>query len=180
MPRKIGYPRNEASRRDRIAQHDIIHGFPRNHRARNDAIAGNPFGFSGTVLLGGTPFFTGVAESALVAGGKTIFMTLTGGDIWHSELGNDNPITDAMIAGFVGDGEGANDWDDEMNLTYSDIERTSDTLISITLPAAPSYSIGVDEIITIMVPGIALSKGQTPMTQKFLGGNPTFAIVAFT
>jgi len=38
MPKRFGYPRNEASRRDKVAQHEIITKWGRDIKSRNDII----------------------------------------------------------------------------------------------------------------------------------------------
>lgn len=163
MSRSMRYPRTEASRRDRIAQHEIIHGAPRMHQARNDAIAGNPHGFAGlTATLTGTAIAGGVLESEIVTGGETIIITLTGGDIWHPLIGADNAITDALIAGITGDDEGGTGFNDEVTIVHGGVARTSDTVVTITLPASSGYDIAGDETVTVVVPAVALTKGQAP------------------
>lgn len=167
MARRMNYPRNEAARRDRIAQHEIVHGLPRNHQGRNDAIAGNPYGAAGiTVALSGTAISEGVTEEQVVAGGETVVLDLIG-DTFHPDLGGDNAVTTAFIAGITGDDEGGNGFDDEVTLTHAAITRNSATQVTIVLPAAGSYAITEDETVSVVVPGSALAKGNPAQTATF-------------
>lgn len=170
MPRTLRYPRNEAARRDRIAQHEIIHGAPRMHQARNDAIAANPYGNAAlAIALSGTAIADGVLESEIIAGDETLIIDLTG-DTWHADIGSDSAATAALIAGITGDDAGGTGWNDEVTIAHGNVARTSDTRVTITLPASASYAIAADETVTVAVPAAALAsggKGETPAAQTF-------------
>lgn len=163
MPKRFRYPRNEASRRDTIAQHEIINHATRNIAARNDAIAQAPFTDPGiTVALTGTaPATGGVQENQLVSGGTTVILTLTGG-VWHADIASDNARTAALVAGMVSAEAEAAGWAAQIlagdgALDHTDVARTSDTIVTITLPASASYAVATHENITITVPAIALA-----------------------
>lgn len=167
MPRKMGYPRTEASRADRIAQHEIVHGAPRNHLARNDAIANNPFGAGAiTIALSGTAITDGLTAEDVVAGGDTLIIDVTG-DAFHPDLGDDNAITTAFIAGIVGDDSGGTGFNDEVTIAHGNVARTSDTRVTVTLPASGSYDVDDDETVTVIVPGSALLKGNAAQSATF-------------
>jgi len=58
MPKKFGFPRNEASRRDKILQHEIVTQWGRDHKTRNDIIDNNPFPVSYNLLVAPEAFNT--------------------------------------------------------------------------------------------------------------------------
>lgn len=167
MARRMTYPRNEASRRDRIVQHQIIHGIPRSHAGRNDAIAANPYGNPLlAIALSGTAISGGVLEAEVVTGGETVIFTLTG-DTWQETIGADNAITTAFLAAITGDDSGGNGWDDEVALVHGNLVRTSSTVLTLTLPASASYSVAADETVTVAVPAGSVTKGIAPASKTF-------------
>lgn len=169
MPKRLGFPRNEASRRDRIAGREIFNSATRNIKSRNDAVADNPTASIGrSYALTGTAIAGGVLESEIVSGGETVIITLTGA-VWHADIGSDNPITDALIAGITGNLSDAAGWNAEMSIAHGNIARTSDTVLTITLPAAGSYSITTgDETVTVDVPPFCVEKGYNMSTKSFV------------
>ena len=168
MSRRIVYPRNEASRRDRILQHEIIHGVPRNHKSRNDALASDPHvgNTEPSIALTGTAIADGVLEAAIVTGSETVIITLTG-DIWAPDLGSDNPNTTAFLAAITGDDSGSNGFDDEVALVHGNLARTSDTVMTLTLPASASYNVVSDETVTVAPPQISVVRGIVPAVATF-------------
>lgn len=167
MPRRMTYPRNEQSRRDRIAQHEIIRGIPRSHKARNDAIAGNPYGNAAlAVALSGTAVTGGLLEAEVVTGSETIILTLVG-DTFAEDIGGDNALTTALIAGITGDDVGGTGWNDEVAIVHGNVVRTSSTVVTITLPASASYAIAADETVTVAVPASSVTKGIAPASSTF-------------
>jgi hypothetical protein len=173
MPRNLKYPRNEATRRDRILNHDIIHGAPRNELARNDTLAANPHSanVAPTIALTGTAISGGALEAEIVTGAETIIITLTN-DTWHPDLGADNAITDAFIAAITGDDAGATGWDDQIlagdgALAFGDVARTSSTVVTITLPASASFAIAADETVTVAPPAGSTVRNVAPASQTF-------------
>ena len=110
----------------------------------------------------------GNKESSIVTGGSTIVITLSG-DTWDATVGNDNTKTSDLIDGISGDG----DWTDvNTALSHADVTRTSDTVVTITLPAISGYAIGSDETVSIAVPHEALAT-----TTSDVPGNTTLTIV---
>lgn len=163
MPKRFRYPRNEAARRDRVAQHEIINTATRNIASRNDAIVGSTFPDPGvTIAATGTALNDGgIQENQVVTGSQTMILTLTGG-VWHADIGTDNGRTDALLAAMVSDQAEAAGWAAQMlagdgTIDHTDVARTSDTVVTITLPATASYAITLSETVTISVPGIALA-----------------------
>ncbi len=98
-----------------------------------------------------------LTEAQVVAGGKTIILTLTN-DTWAATLGADNGITDALIAGIDSDKAEAAGWDAEVkgNMVFGDITRTSATVCTIILAAEAAYDITANETITITIPATAM------------------------
>jgi hypothetical protein len=174
MSKRFRGPRNEASRRDIIAQHEIIRGAPKNIQARNDTIASAPFNSGGaTAALTGSAVVNGAVESAIISGGQTIIITLTGA-VWDATIGADNAITDALIANITSTSGEAAGWTAQIiggdgSLDFNDVVRTSDTIVTITLPASASYSLVAEESVTVVVPGSCVQKGITPVI-----ASPTF------
>ncbi len=93
----------------------------------------------------------GVDESDIVTGSETIIITLT----------NDTFVTgttseDGIAAGMAG----SSSWNSEVrdNTDNTDIELSeSDTVATITLPAASGYTISTDDTITITIPAASLT-----------------------
>ena len=167
MPRKMGYPRNEASRRDNIVQHEIIIGTARNHKSRNNSIAANPHGNAAlSIALTGTVISGGVLESEIVTGSETLIITLAG-DTWQPALGSDNALTTAFLAAITGDDAGSNGFDDEITLVHGNLVRTSDTIMTLTIPAGASYAVAADETVTVAPPVGSVTRGIAPASQTF-------------
>jgi hypothetical protein len=112
-----------------------------------------------TAAVSGT-ITASTTESDIVSGGKTIIITLTN-DTWDADIGQDNAQTTALINGLDSDAGETNGWDAEVldpvtGLDYTDVTRTSATVVTITLPAFADYNITADETITATVPASAL------------------------
>lgn len=106
------------------------------------------------------------------AGGKTVIITLTG-DTWIAagaasfDLQRQN-----IINGMDSNGAMALGWDNTVKLLQGvgGVVRTSNTVVTITLDAQPTYLTTSAETVTVTVPGSAL----TGATQII--GSPTFTI----
>ncbi len=126
-----------------------------------------------TCAVTGTAQSGGVIETEIVTGGETIILTLTGAK-WVATAGDDNAITDAIIAGIdSGQAESAG-WDAEVkgNMVFGDVARTSDTVITVTLAAEAAYKITADETITVTIPDTAI------LNQSGMVASPTFVVTA--
>ena len=124
-----------------------------------------------SATLAGT-LANGAFESEIVAGGQTLIITLTGAT-WEPTVGADNAITDALIAGLVSDSAEAFAWNAvvQANLTFAEVTRTSDTVVTIVLLAEPTYEISpANETITVTVPDSAI------LNQAGMVATPTFLI----
>lgn len=111
-----------------------------------------------------------ITEADVVAGGKTIIITLTG-DTWVAAGGAFDAIRQDILDGLDSAQSEGTGW----NAVVRDAEsvtavvRTSDTVVTITLSAAGTYDITAQETITVTVPASAL-----------VGGSPVTASPAFT
>lgn len=121
---------------------------------------------SGTIVMS-------KAETDIVAGADTIVLIVSG-DTWVATLGADNAITQALIDGLLSDKNQTNGWNNIVKdgLTAAQVTRTSDTIVTITLPAFSTYDISGTETITVTAPATALSGAVA------LVGAPTFDITA--
>lgn len=150
MSRRV-YPRQRQSRLDAVSatgSHAYRH--PLNERSRLDGLGhllhGQDINFSCLALGGDLP--NGVNESDIVAGGKTLTFTLTGGGRFSKTVLTTNFA--AFKAGLAGSAQilaaiGAG------NFALS----AGDTVLTLTLPAIAGYVIAADETLTWTVPAQA-------------------------
>ena len=112
-------------------------------------------------------------EAEIVAGGKTIILTLSN-ETSDATVGADNAITTALINGIDSDRADLNGWDAEVkaNMDFNDVVRTSATVVTITLGAEANYDIPTDETITVTIPASAVA-GPSAIVAA-----PTFYVVA--
>jgi hypothetical protein len=114
----------------------------------------------------------GCTESQIVAGGQTIILTLTN-DTWVAAGGTFDGQRQNIIDGIDSAQSEAAGWDAQRsNIAVTDVARTSDTVVTITLPALAGYSITANETITATIPATALV-GNTQLV-----ASPTFTITA--
>lgn len=111
-----------------------------------------------TIALTGTVI--GATEANIVAGGRTIILTLTG-DTWVAAGAAFNAIRQNIIDGMTSAGGGALGWNNEVRdkEVVGAVVRTNATVATITLTAAAAYNISANETITVTVPGGALVGG---------------------
>ena len=111
-----------------------------------------------------------VLESEVVTGGKTIIVTLTN-ETWDAAIGQDNSQTTALINGIDSAQSESNGWDVTVNaaLDFNDVDRTIDTVVTVTMPAVAGYLITADETITVTAPATAV------VGINAIVGSPTFA-----
>jgi hypothetical protein len=117
-----------------------------------------------------------ITEADVVAGGKTIIITLTNAT-WKAA--GTGPIgstadTQALIDGIDSAQSEAGGWDAVVRpgIETADVVRTSATVATITLDAEASYDITATETITITVPTAALATGVGVVA------SPTFTVTA--
>jgi hypothetical protein len=129
------------------------------------------------LLLGGaTAAVTGTATAAIteadvVAGSKTIIITLTG-DTWVAAGGAFDAQRQAIINGLDSAQAEATGWNAEVRdkEVVAAVVRTSGTVVTITLSAQAGYNITAQEVITVTVPAAALV-GAVAIT-----ATPTFTV----
>ena len=129
---------------------------------------------AGTALVSGT--LLGNVEQQVVDGDATIVIALTD-DSWLSTIGDSaDAATDSLIDGIVSAQVETTGWNLVVQAALSDtnVERNSDTVVTITLPAFSSYSTDLSETITVTIPAAALgsfsSIEATPDIEILSGG----------
>ena len=122
-----------------------------------------------TAAITGTIF--GATEADVVAGGKTIVITLTN-DTWLAG-GAFDAQRQAIINGLNSAQAEATGWNAVVRdaESVSAVVRSSDTVVTITLSAAPTYDITAQETITVTVPASALVTSASAVV-----GTPTFGV----
>lgn len=112
-------------------------------------------------------------ETSIVAGGKTILLTVTG-DTWVASGATFDAQRQNIINGLTSAQSEAAGWNAKVKAleVVGAVVRTSDFLVTITLTASATYDISSTETITVTVPSTALTLGAA------LVGSPTFAISA--
>ena len=113
-----------------------------------------------------------VNEGDIVAGGKTLIITLTDEHWIASGAGSFDLQRDEIIAGVDSAQSEATGWDLVPKATQSlgGVVRTSDTVVTITWDAFPTYNITANETITVTVPGTAV------VNTLGMTATPTFTI----
>jgi len=111
-----------------------------------------------------------ITEADVVAGGKTIVLTLTN-ETWVAEptFGGARSSISAGITSAQGE---ANGWNARVrpNIPDANVVRTSDTVVTITLQAQANYDITAQEVITATIPSYATTHG------ALLVASPTFTV----
>ena len=99
-------------------------------------------------------------QADVVAGGLTLLLTLSG-DTWVTAGATFDAIRDDIIAGLDAASSPSTGWNTLVRdtLAVTTVVRTSDTVVTVTLPAVPSYAITADEILTVTIPAAALTGG---------------------
>ena len=125
----------------------------------------------GAIALSGT--VTTATEADLRAGGKTVILTITG-DTWVASGATFDAQRQNIINGLTSAQSETKGWNNEVKgkIAVTDVVRTSDTVVTITLDAEAAYNITATETITATVPATAL----TLNTQ--IVASPTFNITA--
>jgi hypothetical protein len=142
-------------------------------------------GFGGPALeinLTGTALL-GMTEGQVETGGRTIIATATG-DTWQPAGAAFDAQRQAIINGFSAPTSPPFGWNTQVrdNIPVTSVVRTSDNVVTITLPAAPDYAVDASEFVTGTLPGSALvlATGDvvaTPDIQIDPDGTRTFNVV---
>lgn len=113
-----------------------------------------------------------ITEADVVAGAKTIIITLTG-DTWLTAGALFDAIRSDIIQGLDSAQSETVGWNNEVRdkQGVSGVVRTSNTVVTITLDAQAAYNITAQETITVTVPITALTTSLSPIT-----ATPTFTV----
>ena len=126
---------------------------------------------SASVSITGT-IGDGALESEIVSTGGTIIVTLSN-DTWIAAgAGSFDLQRQNIIDGLDAATSPSTGWNTLIRdvIGVGTVVRTSDTVVTITIPATAGYEIEADETITVTVPGTAVV-GSSPIT-----GTPTITI----
>lgn len=116
----------------------------------------------------------GINETDIVAGGKTIIITLTG-DTWIAAGAGSFDLQRAnIIAGLTSAQSEALGWNNVVKVLQgvAGVVRTSGTVVTITLDAQATYNITATETITVTVPSTAVVGASS------IVATPTFTVTA--
>jgi hypothetical protein len=132
-----------------------------------------PSGGGGTTAaLTGTALAS-ITESDIVAGGKTIIITLTNDTFVAAGTGpiGSTANTQAIIDGLTSAQSEGTGWNAEVRdkEVISSVVRTSSTVCTITLTAQAAYDVTAQETITVTIPaaGLVTSASSTVATPTF-------------
>jgi|VirMetMinimDraft_7_1064189.scaffolds.fasta_scaffold03220_5 hypothetical protein len=104
-------------------------------------------------------------EAEIVAGGKTLILTLTN-DTWVTAGATFDSVRDDILFSITSNNNEALGWNNQVtNIPTTDVVRTSDTVVTITLSALSAYSITEAEILSIRAPALALT-GQSTLVAE--------------
>ena len=111
----------------------------------------------GLVALTGS--VTDDAETDIRTGSSQIILTLTD-DTWVLDDGTFAAQRAAIISGLVSAQAEANGWNNvvQAGIPLGNVVRTSNTVVTITLPALAGYDISAQETVTVTVPAGALAQ----------------------
>jgi hypothetical protein len=127
----------------------------------------------GTVIGDGDPRL----ESDIVAGGRTMVLTLTN-TTWVAAGATFDAQRQNIIDGLVSATNPTNGWNNEVAplIDVADVVRTSNTVVTITLPAVPSYGLTTaSETVTVTIPGSAIASGLAEVAAETLTIHPEIA-----
>ena len=128
-------------------------------------------------VAGGSAALTGTATTAteadIVAGGKTIILTLTG-DTWVAAGATCDAQRQNIINGLDSAQAEATGWDAVVKALQgvAGVVRTSATVVTITLDAQATYNITAAETITATIPATAVTLASA------IVASPTFQVGA--
>jgi len=110
---------------------------------------------TGTILT-----FSPAREAQIVAGGRTLIITLDA-DTFIAAGATFNAQRQAILNGITSAQAEATGWNTVVRdaQAVTAVARTSDTVVTVTFAAAPTYDITANETITVTVPAAALTGG---------------------
>ena len=110
----------------------------------------------------------------VIAGGQTVIITLTNTK-WVADGGTFDAQRQSIIDGMVSGSSDTFGWNAiRSSFAVTDVVRTSDTVVTITLSAAPTYAILAAETITVTAPAAALVYGAAIASPPTFDISPTF------
>lgn len=132
-----------------------------------------PFGTRSSAIVTLTGTITTAAETDIVAGGRTIILTLVN-DTWVASGGTFDGQRANIIAGLTSAQSEALGWNNVVKVLQgvAGVVRTSDYVVTITLDAQATYDITATETVTVTVPATALNFGIAAVA------SPTFNVTA--
>lgn len=107
---------------------------------------------------------TAATESDIVSGGKSLIITLQD-DIWTSDIESQSNIN--TLVDNIEDSASSAAWDvvqTALKASPANIVRTSDTVLTITLPPAAAYVLGSDQTINVKIPPELLTSSSANLT----------------
>jgi hypothetical protein len=142
-----------------------------------------------TASIAGTAM-PGVSDGDVISGGKTLLLTLEG-DSWVATGSPFNAVRQDIISGIKASISGVapyvapvNGWNNEVltELGPDDLVRTSDTVVTVTLPAVSGYSVAKSETIEVEIPPSALvlsERSLVPLERLLVvpDGTPTIDVL---
>ena len=114
-----------------------------------------------SVDIGGA---TALSELQLIVGGQAITITLQN-DTWQAPGTAFDQVRQIILSGMSSAQSENTGWNREVRnkQPVTAVVRTSNTVVTVTLTAAPDYDITADETITVTVPAEALITSTTPL-----------------
>jgi hypothetical protein len=120
-------------------------------------------------------------EAAIAAGGKTIVITLSN-DIWAPDIATNSTKRNNLLGGLIATGADSDNWNNTTNGFIHTLEsdptvvvRTSDTVVTITLPAASGFAISGNITVNLNIQTSILTTASGSIT-----ASPAFTISAIT
>eukprot|EP00163_Fabomonas_tropica_P011118 TRINITY_DN2164_c0_g1_i2.p1 TRINITY_DN2164_c0_g1~~TRINITY_DN2164_c0_g1_i2.p1 ORF type:complete len:1432 (+),score=338.63 TRINITY_DN2164_c0_g1_i2:411-4706(+) len=113
-----------------------------------------------SLTLSGT--LAGVTETAVQGAAHTIIITITSTDTWApAGVLFENERQDIINGLLLDQTGGPNGWENTIrpSLPVTSVVRSSDTVVTVTVPATSEYAIGVDEVIRFQVASTSTSRG---------------------
>jgi hypothetical protein len=117
-----------------------------------------------------------ISEAQVFAGGRTIVINLSG-DTWVAAGATFDAQRQAIIDGLDSNQSYLTGWNAEVrdNMAVTTVVRTSDTIVTITLPVSAVYAIDGPETVTVTVPAGALVGGVSAIATPTIGITPTIS-----
>ena len=116
---------------------------------------------------------TTATESDIVVGGKTLVISLKN-DVWVQDVASNNDKLVALSGGISYSSKSI--W----TLSPSDVVRTSDSVLTITLPPVAGYALDQDQTINVTIPWVPATPLLTTSDQEITAGSFTVKAVTAT